>query len=67
MKNYFIANGEMLNTDMSIEEIESRVQESLDEYTSGMAQFRVKEISEKEIRMFFIRDFRCDPNTLLVY
>ena len=23
MKNYFIANGEMLNTDMSIEEIES--------------------------------------------
>ena len=24
MKNYFIANGEMLNTDMSIEEIESR-------------------------------------------
>lgn len=52
MKNYFIANGEMLNTDMSIEEIESRVQESLDEYISGMAQFRVKEISEKEIRMF---------------
>lgn len=67
MKNYFIANGEMLNTDMSIEEIESRVQESLDEYTSGMAQFRVKEISEKEIRMFFIRDFRCDPNKLIVY
>ena len=52
MKNYFIANGEILNTDMSIEEIESQVQESLDEYTSGMAQFRVKEISEKEIRMF---------------
>ncbi len=36
MKNYFIANGEILNTDMSIEEIESQVQESLDEYTSGM-------------------------------
>jgi hypothetical protein len=32
-----------------------------------MAQFRVKEISEKEIRMFFIRDFRCDPNKLIVY
>ena len=67
MKNYFIANGEILNTDMSIEEIESQVQESLDEYTSGMAQFRVKEISEKEIRMFFVRDFRCDPNKLIVY
>ena len=67
MKNYFIANGEVLNTNMSIEEMESQVQESLDEYTSGMAQFRIKEISEKEVRMFFIRDFRCDPNKLIVY
>ncbi len=67
MKNYFIANGEILNTGMGIEEIESQVQESLDEYTSGMAQFMVKEISEKEIRMFFVRDFRCDPNKLIVY
>lgn len=65
MKNYFIANGEILNTNMSIEEIESRVQESLDEYTSGLVQFRIKEISEKEVRMFFIRDFRCDPNKLV--
>ena len=46
MKNYFIANGEILNTDMSIEEIESRVSESLDDTTSGMAQFRVKRLSE---------------------
>lgn len=67
MKNYFIANGEILNTNMSIEEIESRVQESLDEYTSGLVQFRIKEISEKEVRMFFIRDFRCNPNKLIVY
>lgn len=67
MKNYFIANGEVLNTNMSIEEIESRVQESFDEYTSGMAQFMVKELSDKEIRMFFVRDFRCDPNKLIVY
>lgn len=27
----------------------------------------VKELSDKEIRMFFIRDFRCDPNKLIVY
>lgn len=67
MKNYFIANGEILNTDMSLEEIESRVKDSLDENTSGMAQFRIKEISEKEVRFFFIRDFRCDPNKLIVY
>ena len=30
MKNYFIANGEVLNTNMSAEEIELRVQESLE-------------------------------------
>lgn len=67
MKNYFIANGEVLNTNMSIEEMELRAQESLDESTSGLAQFRIKEISEKEIRMFFVRDFRCDPNKFIVY
>ncbi len=43
MKNYFIANGEVLNTNMSIEEMELRVQETLDESTSGMAQFKNKE------------------------
>ena len=67
MKNYFIANGEVLNTNMSAEEIELRVQESLDESTSGMAQFRIKEISEKEVRMFFVRDFDYDPNKPIIY
>ena len=67
MKNYFIANGEVLNTNMSIEEMESRVQESLDEYTSGMAQFRREESGRREARMFFARDFRCDPDKLIVY
>ena len=65
MKNYFIANGEILNTDMSIEEIEAQVQATLDENTSGMAQFRIKEISEKEIRMFFVRDFDYNPTNRL--
>ena len=67
MKNYFIANGEVLNTNMGIEEMESRVQESLDENTSGMAQFRVKKLSEKEVRMFFVRDFLCDPDKRIIY
>ncbi len=67
MKNYFIANGEILNTDMNAEEIESRVQESLDETTSGMAQFRIKEISEKEIRMFFVRDFDYNPDKPIIF
>lgn len=67
MKNYFIANGEVLNTNMSIEEMESRVQESLDESTSGMAQFKIKEISEKEVRMFFVRDFNNDPDKPIIF
>lgn len=67
MKNYFIANGEILNTNMSAVEIESRVQESLDESTSGMAQFRIKEISEKEVRMFFVRDFDYDPDKAIIF
>ena len=67
MKNYFIANGEILNTNMSAVEIESRVQESLDESTSGMAQFRIKEINEKEVRMFFVRDFDYDPDKAIIF
>lgn len=67
MKNYFIANGEILNTNMGIEEMESRVQESLNESTSGLTQFRIKEISEKEVRFFFIRDFICNPNKHIIY
>ena len=67
MKNYFIANGEVLNTNMSIKEMESRVQATLDENTSGMSQFRIKEVSEKEIRMFFVRDFDYDPNQPIIF
>ena len=46
MKNYFIANGALLDTGMSAEEIEMAVQENLDESTGGLVQFRVKELSE---------------------
>ena len=67
MTNYFILNGKLLNTDMNAEEIESKVSESLDGTTSGMAQFRVKKLSEKEVRFFFVRDFRCDPDKHIIY
>ena len=67
MKNYFIANGEVLNTNMSIEEMELRVQATLDESTSGIAQFKIKEISEKEIRMFFVRDFDYNSNQPIIF
>lgn len=67
MKNYFIANGEVLNTDMSIEDIEMQVQNSLDETTSGMAIFKIKSISEKEVRMVFLRDFMQDVNDPIIF
>lgn len=67
MKNYFIANGEILNTNMGIEEMESRVQESLDDATSGMAQFRVKKLSEKEVHFFFVRDFDYNPDKPIIF
>lgn len=67
MTNYFILNGKLLDTDMSAEEIESRVSESLDDTTSGMAQFRIKRLSEKEVRFFFVRDFAYDPNKPIIY
>ena len=41
MKNYFIASGAILDTGMSVEEIEAIVQENLDESTGGLVQFRI--------------------------
>ncbi len=51
MLNRFIANGEIITTDMSIGEIESQVQDALDESSSGLVKFRILELSEKEVRM----------------
>lgn len=67
MKNYFIANGAILDTGMSAEEIEMAVQENLDESTGGLVQFRVKELSESGIIMVFIRDFLTDPNEPVIF
>ena len=39
MTNKFIANGEILDTDMSIEDIEFQVQDALDENTSGTVSY----------------------------
>ena len=67
MTNKFIANGEIITTDMSIGEIESQVQDALDESSSGLVKFRILELSEKEVRMVFIRDFICaDPNKHII-
>ena len=67
MKNYFIANGAILDTEMSAEEIEITVQDNLDESTGGLVQFRLQELSESSITMIFIRDFLVDPNEPVIF
>ena len=65
--NYFIANGKILDTSMSAQEIEATVQEKLDETTSGMAQFQLKELSDSGVTMMFVRDFFVDPYAPIIY
>ena len=67
MKNYFIANGVILDTGMSAEEIETAVQENLDKSTGGLVQFKVQELSESCITMIFIRDFLIDPGKPIIF
>lgn len=67
MTNYFIANGMILDTGLDPEEIEHSVQEKLDETTGGMAQFRLKELSDSVVSMMFIRDFFVDPYEPIIY
>ena len=62
MKNFFIANREVLDTTMTIEEIESAVNDSLEETTSGMVSFSIEELSENHVIMKFIRDFNINPD-----
>ena len=67
MTNYFIANGAILDTGMNPEEIELTVKENLDESTGGLAQFKLKELSDSCVTMMFIRDFFVDPNEPIIY
>jgi len=67
MKNYFIANGAILDTGMSAEEIEIAVQDNLDESTGGLVQFRLQELSESSITMIFIRDFLIATNEPVIF
>ena len=67
MKNYFIANGAILDTGMSAEEIEITVQDNLDESTGGLVQFGLQELSESSIKMVFIRNFLVHPNEAVIF
>ena len=67
MKNYFIANGVILDTDMEIEEMENQVQASLDECTAGLVQFKVLELSDNIVKMMFIRDFAYKSDKPIIF
>ena len=67
MKNYFIASGAILNTEMSVEEIESIAQDNLDESTSGLVQFQLQKLNKTNVTMMFIRDFFVDPNKPVIF
>ena len=67
MKNYFIANRTIVDTTMTIEEIESAVNETLEETTGGMVYFEVEELSENHVIMKFIRDFNINPDKPIIY
>jgi hypothetical protein len=67
MKNYFIANREVLDTTMTIEEIESAVNDSLEETTGGMVSFAIEELSENHVIMKFIREFNINPDKPVIY
>lgn len=67
MKNYFIANKEVLDTTMTIEEIESAVNDSLEETTGGMVSFAIEELSENHVIMKYIRDFNINPDKPVIY
>ena len=67
MKNYFIANREVLDTTMTIEEIESAVNDSLEETTGRIVSFSIEELSENLVIMKFIRDFNINPDKPVIY
>ena len=67
MKNYFIANGTILDTGMSAEKIESIVQSNLDQSTGGLVRFRLQELSEASLTMVFVRDFLIALNDPVIF
>lgn len=65
--NLFLAGGEILTTDMSIEEIETKVNDKLDKYTGGLGRFTIKELSPEKVEMNFWRDFILNQKSSVIY
>ena len=67
MKNYFIANGEVLNTNMGIEEMEITGTGVIGREHFRNGAIQNKKISEKEVGMFFVRDFDYAPDAPIIF
>lgn len=52
---------------MSVEEIETTVQDNLNESTSGLVQFQFQELTDGSVTMVFFRDFIVDPYEPIIY
>lgn len=65
--NFFIVAGEFLSTGMSIDEIEAKVNEKLEEYTGGLGRFKIKELSSATVEMDFWRDFILCSDSSVMY
>lgn len=67
MKNYFIANRAIVDTTMTIDEIEAVINDSLEETTAGMVYCKIEEMSENQVTMKYVRDFNINPDKPVIY
>lgn len=51
--NLFIVAGEILSTGMSIDEIEAKVNEKMEDHNGGLGRFTIKELSSETVGMDF--------------
>lgn len=65
--NLFLASGEILSTDMSIKEIETKVNDKLDKCTRGLGRFIIKELSSEIVEMDIWRDFILNQKSSVIY
>ena len=65
--NLFLAGGKILTTGMSIEEIETKVNDKLDKYTGGLGRFTIKELTPEKVEMNFWRDFILNQKSSVIY
>lgn len=66
-ENRFIIAGEILSTGMEKEEVEFRIQDALDQKTSGFAQVLVNELRRDKVLLEIYREFIIDPNKKIVH